>query len=340
MTIYKTTKSNCFGKNAVDNININSCDHLQRMLIGIKYYQLLNLHQNPSNNDIFIDFCQRVYVELLNDYQHIISTHSQQLELIHDQIINDTEFGECDHRKCQLFTRYYDNIRRRKITSASSSTTKTDSSLSFFCEIMDIMHHWLLHLFVTAMRVKTNTVISNDENKTQNDDKCIDKDFETIKKEIYAKRDKLNINDDRFNNDMDKFTLNVVSTTKTTEDNKQLQEGITMIDSLFNHLKTSNVSIDTIKKLDEYFKNEQYDTDSICNDIIDSAKGSNIINLIKDNKPSIPLIIDYIEELKSMSILQNYCTKYESIINTQPQNSAQDTPGFIGNITKAGSYVT
>ena len=78
LEICASTDSQCFGGSARSQVNINECIHLQRMLKGIKYYQLLNMDANPSNGAILMDFCQNVYSELLNDYHHIISTHSTQ----------------------------------------------------------------------------------------------------------------------------------------------------------------------------------------------------------------------------------------------------------------------
>ena len=107
--IYTKTENN--------NINfIYECDQLLRILYGIKYYSLLKLDENPSNNDIFISFCQIVYPQLINDYQHIIFHHFDDLEEINAQIIDDHNFGDCNHLKCVSFKRYYNDSEEDRRT--------------------------------------------------------------------------------------------------------------------------------------------------------------------------------------------------------------------------------
>ena len=44
-----------------------------------------------SNVDIFINFCDTVYTNLLNDYQHIIIKHEAHLEEINTQILSNSD---------------------------------------------------------------------------------------------------------------------------------------------------------------------------------------------------------------------------------------------------------
>ena len=57
-----------------------------------KILQTTQLTSTQSNSVIFTNFCCEIYRECLNDYQHIILTHSRQLQSIHDQIINSKHY--------------------------------------------------------------------------------------------------------------------------------------------------------------------------------------------------------------------------------------------------------
>ena len=283
------------------NINIHECVHLNRMLLALKYYHMLNLHTTPSNNDKFIHFYQNVYVELLNDYQHIISTHSQQLEPIHDHLVNNEQFGgACDHSKCKSFQRYYEDSR--EITTA----TNMEYKLSFFCELLDSMHHWLYHIFDSGMRIKTSIITTATDYKEEKvrDNAYIDTAFSRIKNEIWARRDKLEVNTNRYDQESNKYTLNV-NATKHNNVNEKRRKGITFTDILFHRLKRSGLPLSTINDIKWFLMNEDYDTDSIMNDTIDShylQQHSNILKSVKDDQKCTLFITEFIQEMSSMSL--------------------------------------
>ena len=95
--MFENNHKHCFNDNK---INIDECSHLKRMIQAMKYYSMLKLENSPSNMDIFVDFCQSIYHQLLNDYTHIISTHEPHLEELNRQLMEDNKYGECKHSEC------------------------------------------------------------------------------------------------------------------------------------------------------------------------------------------------------------------------------------------------
>ncbi len=83
----KSYTTNCFSKNNNDEVTIQNCDYLNRLVNGLKYYTLITKSKNGSSNDIFMDFIN-VYPKLIDDYTHFIDTHGIDLERIHNQLIN------------------------------------------------------------------------------------------------------------------------------------------------------------------------------------------------------------------------------------------------------------
>ena len=135
-------------------VNIHKCDSIMRILTALKYYSLLKLDENPSNQDVFISFCKTVYPYFLNDYEHILHSY------INQQIIEDAKFGDCDHQKCKLFTRYYSDSRRRvdQERESKNNDEEIDSELLFYRQIFDNIHHWLYHLFDVGVRMMHDMV--------------------------------------------------------------------------------------------------------------------------------------------------------------------------------------
>ena len=130
LSMCQTTHSQCFGGEIEDGIDINKCAHLQRMLRAIKYYKLLDSTQNASRSEILASFYSDIYKEIINDYQHIISTHSGQYESVYNQIISDHQYAPCDHQTCKLFNRYY-------TTNIRESSMSMDSRSIFLSDLLD-----------------------------------------------------------------------------------------------------------------------------------------------------------------------------------------------------------
>ena len=131
----------------------------------------------------------------------------------------------------------------------------------------------------------------------------IDIQFKRIRNNIRTKRDQLKIDIDIGNVQSackNKFTL------QTTDDNKEKQynDNQTFIDVLFSYLKDQNVPKETREKLEIYLKKEEFDTDSMNEDILDYQNGSNIDKTMND-KATFKLIFDEITLSKSYIFI--YC---------------------------------
>ena len=144
LNIIKSNSNHCFNE---DNgkINITKCDHLQRMLLALNYYQKLRMHNDNSStktNEIFISFCDKSYGELLNDYEHIITKHEEHLEEINAQILKDNKHGHCDLFECNPSRRYNDNSIRdsshhTQLQHESHTLNAMDPRVIFYQEIFD-----------------------------------------------------------------------------------------------------------------------------------------------------------------------------------------------------------
>ena len=60
LEILKNFNFKCF-EYEHDDVNINGCSALRRILHGLKYYAMLNLDNISSNHDVFISFCHEIY---------------------------------------------------------------------------------------------------------------------------------------------------------------------------------------------------------------------------------------------------------------------------------------
>ena len=74
LEIFKTIQTNCFSETK-EEVRIANCDYLNRLVNALKYYTLLNVSNDELTEGIFVEFIN-VYKQVLNDYTHLVNTHS------------------------------------------------------------------------------------------------------------------------------------------------------------------------------------------------------------------------------------------------------------------------
>eukprot|EP01084_Bolivina_argentea_P157434 274357_1 len=72
-----------------------SCSCTQRIINALKYYESLDIIHNESDKDSLFEFCHEKYPSLLNDYIHIIQTHNDEFQDIHDYICQNEQLKPC-----------------------------------------------------------------------------------------------------------------------------------------------------------------------------------------------------------------------------------------------------
>jgi len=303
MNIFKISTDYCYHDSSSTSNDITKCDYLKRILHALRYYSLIKLDDKPFNNDILMSFCDNIYPQLIDDYNHVICKHSDDLEDINDQLIKDTNYGDCDHKKCKLFARYYDNSTRKTKTANTTSNNNnnnnneiTDSKLLFKREIFDNIHHWLFHLYHVGMRTKKKSIfVDQDDDYLEEDeqDEYIDHQFKKIKEIINFKKASINIKDNRFDDKNNKYTIN---TQKTEKDGNE-----TFIDSVLECLNRRKISTTTINKLSSYLEQEEFDTDSLMEDMYHYQHGSNVATAFRD-QDVINTINTEVLHIKSMLV--------------------------------------
>ena len=130
------------------NINIKNCNALKRLIDGLKYYSSLteNIDDKPTQNASLQVYFNEEYTQILDDYYHVLDTHSNQLEDICKQL------KTCNISKCKMAVRYYTNHN-------DQNEYDTDSKITFYLQILDQIHYWLYYQFDTGMRIKQNELM-------------------------------------------------------------------------------------------------------------------------------------------------------------------------------------
>ena len=183
--------------------------------MALKYYSLLNVNTNNNDKSIFMDFIKSIYTNFLDDYNHLLYTHDEQLQIINQSLIKDSSFGDCNISKCNFASRHH-----KKRTNNNHDTNDNDNifdgQFEFYKTTMDSLHFYLLHLFHVGLRTMENTAnqeIQEEEEIKQEEEenKNFDKEFSQI---VKAVNDRRHISDsfDRFKSN-DKFNISAAKQT-------------------------------------------------------------------------------------------------------------------------------
>eukprot|EP01084_Bolivina_argentea_P022534 41879_1 len=251
-SIFDEDKKQCTVTNEAEISIVRKCPSLFRMINALKYYELLS--KDNDKNGIFIEFINTIYQLYLFDYIHIICTHSSSnhLNKISQELLNNYNFNteKCisSVSNCIWTQRHYRSDRK----DSKNSINKNNFHLNLFAT----MHFYMFHLEEVGLRCYKQINI-----KKPIDITTVDTYFNEMQKEIKKMRkkyEKSGLKNERLDSQTNsKFTI--MTTSKDEEKS--------LTDHLFDTLKKGkeNKMIEALKLL---MKLEEYDSDSIAEDVI------------------------------------------------------------------------
>ena len=285
----------CFGKKASKlQIILKNCKYLSRILDAIKYTQSIqeNIYDQETKDIAMEMYINEEYKNCLNDYNHIISTHSEHLEDIHRQL------DKCSIFECKTAKRCNNNDRRASDEQKSDSINNNNhdhenSKAKFYSDLLDRTHFWLYHQFDVGMRIE-KSVLNQKENdftvdldeKAQNAN--LDHKFAKMKIEIMQRRNKYSKKKQNAEQ-IDKYTMQVHKPDYMTKSG-DIRD--TFIDSICQQLQQEQIDTNTIASFLSFIAREQYDSDAVIADITQYDNGSNIIELF-----NIQPFCEFLQEL-------------------------------------------
>eukprot|EP01084_Bolivina_argentea_P267009 453109_1 len=255
-----TSHNNCDANN--NNNVIVKCDAVNRLVNAVKYYSTLNIINNTDDCNIFIELCNGIYHNFLNDYIHFMNCHPNQIEGVYKTIANSDNFIDCSMSKCDSIGRHY------RISGTDNDTNGSDQIFLFYRTVFDSLHHFLYHLFHIGLRLERDHQPKYNEHDDSN---CIDHTFAAKVKAIKNIKNNRSRRTDRTNN---KYNIQT--------DIYHDRNGQTFTDWVLCQI-SNKWNKENRNAIEMFLTNEEYDSDALQEDIDDIELNSNVVRHI-DNE--------------------------------------------------------
>ena len=294
LNIFKTPKMECH--QTPDNIPLTErCSSLMRLCTASKYIDAVTASKLDKADQmaLMIEFHEEAYNMLLDDTIHLVNMHSDDVQRIQTEWIEQFGFPKCSVSNCVKTTRHYSR-GRREMDNGIKSDGRKDPLYEFYRSLYDRVHFFVSHLYEIGLRVDANSLGlsggGDDEKETEIKGVTVDQRFAAERDHVRSRREQCDLDSNRFDEANNKYTIQMMA---------QNKEGVTLLDVLFEKLKKiQNVENEMVQKLQLYFEEQSCDSDCIEMDVEDIAE-SNIFELIQ-NQEVTKVISDFIRSTNCM----------------------------------------
>eukprot|EP01083_Nonionella_stella_P310083 1100417_1 len=267
--LFKNSSKQC-SEGMVANV-VNNCDELLRLCQALKYYTSLMRRYSKGDTfvkDTWVAFCINDYKCCIDDYIHVIRTHSEQLLQIGKELQTQFDFDACDVRTCALTLRHRCRGRsRRRRRNKGPVMEQDDPQFTLYSEIFETVHYYLFHLFDCGVRVDYNELYENYENDEALQEKLIQK-----QKELFEKRKELGLISEVNEENSNKFNIAVAATQK--------QDDALFLSELYFHMRDQKITHSQCELIYNFLRQEEYDSDTVLHDVRNLK--SNILSMVHD----------------------------------------------------------
>eukprot|EP01084_Bolivina_argentea_P153801 268149_1 len=232
-----------------NNKGFTKCAAMSRLIIALKYYSMLDIH-NVEDREFFRNFMDVIYYQVIDDYIHFNNHHTHELETINIHLINGSD---CQISSCVFASRHHEIETHQHIP---------DDIVNFYKQTMDSLHFYLFHCYDVGIRSKQKYETQQEEKKQGG--QYFDAAFSRTSKRITQRAHNTNYNTKRFarfsTNKNGKFNIK-------TQKEEQIENEKTYLDVIYEYLQSTNVKNSQIKKLNQFIKDEEYETETAGYDI-------------------------------------------------------------------------
>eukprot|EP01084_Bolivina_argentea_P112299 200295_1 len=259
-----------------------NCPSIRKLSATLDKFRTFDMINDAKHQDELIKYCNETYTTFIDDFNHLVEAHSQDLLNIHQVL---TESGEYEFAKCQISSckaTFRHHLKKDK-NNANNERDTTDRRAQLYQNILDELHFYLLHIYDVGMRVKNqeNNVDESKLDEPKNDLDCYDKQFAHFK-QVINDTNKVTQEFERFKSN--RFNVGSGMTART------------WMSYIIDRMRKHDTSGKITQQLCKFIQDEEYDSESVEFDVMNVDNG-NIENTTRD-KSCTECLEDFIRTCK------------------------------------------
>eukprot|EP01084_Bolivina_argentea_P079427 144087_1 len=287
---YKDIDFNIFNNESTEckisetNEIIHCCSYLQRIAMGLKYYDTIckdyTLVQSVMTKSLVNQFYMETYRDFLDDFCHFLKHHNvaDQLIKIEKELKNKYKFKTCNILNCTTLTRHYRENQNVDSIVSSDDGNITNAKFNFYSNCYDRLHHHIFHIL--RMGLKLQSIKTSHSDLQDYDSKCFDEVFNKQMNEIKKYRHKFDIQ--RYNQQNNKYNLSINDISSKNYNTSGGSCANTYLDEVYDFIE-QHTDLKQVWQLREYINQNEYDSDAIKQDLERDVYMENAGNALQSN---------------------------------------------------------
>ena len=289
--------------------DLETCASLNRLFTCLQYFSSLNVRKERKHKNNLEIFSQKVYKmeNLLNDYHHFIKNHSHNLDQIQQHLSQSIPTQICDDMEnCQYSNRHHRVILNDNNNNNNINNDVLDPNTSLYIDTLDSLHFYIFHVTQIGLRAIKSNDTEYKTDQVSSDNSYYDTSFARMRDQISSRNHSTKLFD-RFpaeNKINSKFNININNNELKINKSRDINDGqgTTYLDTIYQHLRQSNIPHNIIQKFISYIDEEEYCTEGVDFDISQDGLNGNISNHVA-NMDCIQCIIEFMAASRSMLYL-------------------------------------
>ena len=268
-----------------------SCKSVNRILLSLKYYNLLKPRQLLDNESIFSQFVMNIYkYHIFDDFNHMTHEHGQDIHQIMNIAVKHFNLPFCDLNDCNSSSRHY--------RVDDNEDNGISPNLLIYYNVLDSIHYYIFHLFQAGFRFPNEQGIEsgNESNRKKNGH------YDGV----FARRVRTVANTRNVTQRFARVSPSlggkycIINSKKYEEKETTTIAQNTYLDSIYFHLLRQQVNIKVIAKLRHYLLVEEYDTESVDLDLRLNLANIGNIAIFVGNQECMNAVLSQFDQSRRM----------------------------------------
>eukprot|EP01084_Bolivina_argentea_P179490 310157_1 len=132
---------------------LKHCMCITRVIDALRYYDNIDIIKNQTE---FTEFVHKRDINLVNDFDHVLATHEDDILAIHTSLFEQHNISQCKWSQCMMTHRNQRDRNEEDVNYDIDNDQMNNIELTFWIDLLDKIHCYLLHIYNYGYRMQQN----------------------------------------------------------------------------------------------------------------------------------------------------------------------------------------